>query len=210
MSLLQDETVISMNASTLLESKFGFRSKYYVLSDARFISAPEKRAWATSDLSPNTHRVVRSDLRPIDDETLETRTTYVAPLTRDGFSLNLSRGYYFGCTTTMLALQLAWHLGAKDVYLLGCDLRYPEENPRFYAETTPQLEDAFTSVQLSNIVNAAKVFESQNRQLINCSARSFLRPYLPYMSFADAVSDKVKKSPRKRRATVQKKIAVHS
>lgn len=183
LSLLRDEVVIGMNASTILEDKFGFVSKYYVLSDARFISAQEKRVWATEKLSLATHRVLRADLRGLDDPELEGRTTYVPPLSRDGFSRNLAVGFYYGCTTTMLALQLAWHLGASEVYLLGCDLRYPEEKPRFYAELNPQLEDAFTSVQLSNILNAAKVFEADGRVLVNCSSRSFLRPYLDFSKF---------------------------
>lgn len=183
LSLLKGEVVIGMNASTMLEERFGFVSKYYVLSDARFINAPEKRPWATEKLSSVTHRVVRADLRPLDDPALENRTTYINPLSRDGFSRDLSTGFHYGCTTTMLAIQLAWHLGSREVYLLGCDLRYPENNPRFYAESTPQLEDAFTSAQLSNIVNAAMAFEQGGGRLINCSARSFLRPYMAFSPF---------------------------
>ena len=183
LSLLKNEIVIGMNASTMLEEKFDFTSKYYVVSDARFINAPEKRPWATVKLSPSTHRIVRNDLRLLDDLSLKNRTTYVAPLSRDGFSRNLSAGFYYGCTTTMLAIQLAWHIGARQVYLLGCDLRYPEESPRFYKEPTPQLEDHFISVQLYNIINAATVFEREGRSLINCSPLSFLRPYLPFHRF---------------------------
>jgi hypothetical protein len=172
-----------MNASTMLEERFGFVSKYYVLTDARFINAKEKRSWATEKLSSSTHRVVRADLRSLDDPALESRTTYVNHLSRDGFSRDLSVGFHYGCTTTMLAIQLAWHLGSRDVYLLGCDMRYPECSPRFYTESTPQLEDAFTSVQLLNIVNAASAFEQAGGRLINCSARSFLRPYMAFEDF---------------------------
>ncbi len=188
LSFLKDEIVIGMNASSMLEECFGFRSKYYVLSDKRFINTKEKRAWATEKLWPQTHRIVRADIRPYDDPELETRTTYIAPLARDGFSKNLSVGYFYGCTTTMLALQVAWHLGSREVYILGCDLRYPNERPRFYSEETPQLEDAFTSIQIWNIVNAAMIFEKHNGKLASCSADSFLRPYLdfaPLSSFFD-------------------------
>ena len=183
LSLLKNEIVIGMNASTMLEGKFDFTSKYYVISDARFINTPEKRPWATEKLSSKTHRVIRADLRKFDESALENRTTYVMPLSRDGFSLNLSAGFYYGCTTTMLAIQLSWHLGSREVYLLGCDLRYPEENPRFYKESSPQLEDAFTSVQLSNIVRAATIFEKDGGCIVNCSKKSFLQPYLPYKQY---------------------------
>lgn len=183
LALLKGEVVIGMNASTMLEERFDFTSAYYVFSDQRFINAPEKRLWATEKLSPSTHRVVRADLRRFDDRAFEDRTTYVTPLSCNGFSHDLALGYYFGCTTTMLALQLAWHLGSREVYLLGCDLRYPKESPRFYAELKPQLEDAYTSVQLLNIVNAAKVFEKNGGNLVNCSASSFLKPYLAFQEF---------------------------
>jgi hypothetical protein len=189
LSPLNNELVIGMNASTMLERIFGFSSQYYVLSDARFINSPRKRHWATEKIGSDTQRVVRADLRSLDDTGLVGRTTYVSALSRDGFSRNLSGGFYYGCTTTMLALQLAWHLGVRDVYLLGCDLRYPEENPRFYEETTPQLEDPFTSVQLSNIVNAAMEIEKDGGKLINCSARSFLRPYLAFESYEHIISE---------------------
>jgi len=188
LSRLQGEIVIGMNASTMLEEPFGFVSKYYALSDARFISAPEKRPWATTKLSEGTVRVVRSDLRAYDDASFESRTFYTQAISRDGFSRNLSHGFHYGCTTTMLALQLAYHLGSREIYLLGCDLRYPEESPRFYSEENPQLEDAFTSVQLANIVRAAIEIERDGGRVVNCSDRSFLRPYLPFRKLADVAT----------------------
>lgn len=189
LSLLEGELTIGMNASTMLEKEFGFTTSYYVVSDARFLSAKEKLRWATSELAPLTHRVIRADLESYDQADYAKRTTYVQALSRDGFSTNLSAGYYYGCTTTMLALQLAWHIGCRNVYLLGCDLRYPEESPRFYSEASPQLEDAFTSVQLTNIVAAADVFERGGGKLVNCSERSFLRPYLRYERFDSIVAE---------------------
>ncbi|MBN1141015.1 MAG: DUF115 domain-containing protein [Deltaproteobacteria bacterium] len=183
LTLLKNEIVIGMNASTMLEKRYQISSQYYVVSDARFITNQSKRKWATTELSPYTIRVLRQDLIEFDDPSLKNRTYYTPAISRDGFSKNLSAGFFFGCTTTMLAIQLAWHLGSRKVYLLGCDLRYPEESPRFYNETQPQLEDAFTSVQLINIVNASREFERAGGELVNCSQRSFLRPYLTYNDF---------------------------
>lgn len=196
LSLLNGEIIIGMNASTMLENQYDFQSDYYVLSDARFLQSEQKRPWATTKLAANTHRVIRSDIRAHDDDSCENPTTWVRPLERDGFSRNLSAGFYYGATTTMLAIQLAWHLGSREVYILGCDLRYPEDNPRFYEEDTPQVEDAFASVQIMNIVNAAKIFEAEGGRLINCSENSFLRPYLDYTEFSGifALQDTAKES----------------
>jgi hypothetical protein len=189
LTLLKNEAVIGMNASTILEKKFNFSSKYYVVSDKRFMTAAEKRQWATDKLSRTTVRFLRQELRDYDESYLKTRTYYINSIARDGFSYNLSHGFYYGCTTTMLALQLAYYLGFKIAYLLGCDLRYQDENPRFYAEKNPQLEDSFTSVQLANIINASMEYEKEGRKIVNCSAKSFLRPYLEYKAFNEILCD---------------------
>ncbi|WP_454721043.1 MULTISPECIES: hypothetical protein [Cupriavidus] len=183
LSLLANEVTIGMNASTLLEGEFDFTQKYYVISDRRFLMHPVKRQWGTERLSRATQRIVRRDLRDIDDPSLQAKTKYIRPLKRDGYSFDLSSGYYFGCTTTMLALQLASFLGCHEIYMLGVDLRYSPEQPRFYREGEPQMEDSFTSVQIWNIANAYRVLKGRDIRLMNCSENSLLRPYVPYMDY---------------------------
>ncbi len=183
LSVLKGEIVIGMNASTLLEERYGFISRYYTISDARFLKNPEKRELGTHRLNPKTIRVLRADLESVDDSHLAVRTYYVKALTRDGFSSNISNGYYYGCTTTMLAMQLAFHLGLAEVFLLGCDLRYSGPQPRFYEEKDVEIEDAFTSVQIMNIARAAEFMEGMGTKVYGCSTSSFLRPYLRYADF---------------------------
>lgn len=182
---LRGELVIGMNASTLLEKEHGFETAYYTLSDSRFLAHATKRAWATTDLGPATVRVLRDEMRSCDEPMLAERTAYVEPLGRDGFSPNLASGFYFGCTTTMLAIQLAYFLGCSEIHLLGVDMRYPSDSPRFYKESAPQVEDAFTSVQLSNILLAHAFCKARGIAVYNCSERSFLRPYIGFQSFAE-------------------------
>jgi hypothetical protein len=190
LSVLKGELTIGMNASTLLEASHNFHSDYYVLSDTRFIAHPEKKHLATTALHPETVRVLRSELKELDHNELANPTYYIPALQRDGFSKNLHAGYFFGCTTTMLAIQLAYYLGASDIYLLGCDLRYQAESPRFYTETNPQLEDSFTSVQIWNILNASNLLESEGKRLVSCSEMSFLRPYIEYEPFVKAITSR--------------------
>lgn len=185
LSKLKGELVIGMNASTILERKFGFNQDYYVCSDERFLNHPEKRKWATTELSKNTKRILRSELRRSDDPTFEDRTWYVPAISRDGFSERLDAGFFYGCTTTMLAIQLAYHIGVSEVYLLGVDLRYSEDSPRFYAEKNAQLEDANTSIQIFNITNSADYFRQKGGGLFNCSERSMLRPYIATKRFCE-------------------------
>lgn len=187
LSRLKGELVIGMNASTMLEKEFGFVQSYYVCSDVRFISHEEKRKWATVGLNGSTKRVMRSEIRKFDDPLFDDRTWYVPAISRDGFSENLESGFFYGCTTTMMAIQLAYHLGVDEVYLLGVDLRYSEESPRFYLEKDAQLEDSNTSVQIFNICKSHNYFSRRGGGVYNCSSRSFLSPYLKTISLGDVL-----------------------
>lgn len=184
LSFLKEEVVIGMNASTLLEKEYNFISDYYVVSDVRFLQHEDKAKFATTDLNEKTIRVFREELKEIDVSYAPNKTYYVKALKRDGFSPNLAAGYFFGCTTTMLALQLAYYLGITEVYILGCDLRYSEKEPRFYKEKKPQLEDAFTSIQLKNISDAALYFEKEERKVYHCYKDSLLNPYVNFKEFS--------------------------
>lgn len=183
LSLLRGRHSIGLNASPLLEKEFGFTSQYYTVSDTRFITHPEKYKMATEMLDPKTVRVFRKELREFDAKSLPNKTYYLDSLGKNGFSFDLSKGFYFGASTTMLAIQLAYYLGAKRIFLMGVDLRYDGESPRFYSEDDVQEYDHFTSIQLWNIRNAYTLLKNNDVELYNCSAQSLLAPYLPYAKF---------------------------
>lgn len=191
LSRLRGRITIGMNASTKLERDWGFEQTFYTVSDRRFLNHPEKRKWATSELKAGTTRVLRADLVDDDDLGLREKTLYTPHIKRDGWSHDLRSGFFYGCTTTMLAIQLAGHLGCGKIYLLGVDLRYTPESPRFYQEADPQVEDAFTSVQIWNISNARRELERKGTRLINCSRNSLLRPYLPFANFGEVLPSSV-------------------
>ena len=183
LSLLRDKVTIGMNANPLLEQEFGFVSQYYVVSDKRFINHPEKRKMCIEMLDKSTIRVLRAELEEDDDNSIKNQTYYIRVLGKNGFSMNLYKGYYFGATTTMLAIQLAAYLGAKNIYLLGMDLKYDGSNPRFYKEDDVQEFDSFTSVQIMNVRNAYLELKKYDVNLYNCSQNSLLYPYLPFSKF---------------------------
>jgi len=189
LSLLKNKISIGMNANPLLEKEFGFTSEYYVVSDKRFLNHPIKRQMATTMLSKNTIRVLRSELKEDDEISLSKETYYIEVIGKNGFSFNLNKGYYFGVTTTMLAIQLATYLGAKNIYILGMDLKYNGESPRFYKEDEVQEFDSFISVQISNVRNAYLELKKNNINLYNCSKKSFLYPYLPFISFTNSLKN---------------------
>ena len=184
---LKHQHSIGMNASPLLEQEYGFTSDYYTVSDTRFIADEQKRELATRRLSPKTLRFLRLDLRHLDARDLADRTWYVRSLGKNGFSHDLRRGFYFGCTTSMLAIQLAAYLSCRHIFLLGNDLRYPRDRPRFYEEAEPQSVDPFLSVQIWSIRNAKLELDKRGVDLYICTRDSNLAPYIPFISFEDAL-----------------------
>ncbi len=185
---LDGHLVIGMNASTLLSERFGFRTTHYVVSDLRFIKHPEKRQFGTNRLPDSMIRVFREELRWVDDPDWVPRTYYVKALGRSGFSENLQLGFYHGCTTTMLAIQLAFHMGAVRIALLGNDLKYSGDKPRFYEESQVQSNDPFLSVQLWNVRNAARELCERGCELFICTKNSNLVPYVRQRDFDDLVA----------------------
>ena len=177
---LNNKYSIGLNASPILEKEFRFTSQYYVLSDTRFLCHPDKRAMATTLLNHKTIRILRNELYEFDDENYRDTTYYVNSIGKNGFSFNLKQGFYFGCTTTMLAIQVAYFLGCKRIFLLGNDLTYSDTNPRFYKEETVQEFDRFTSIQIWNIRNAYKELKAEGVEIYNCSRQSLLQPYIPF------------------------------
>lgn len=184
LSLLRNEVTIGMNASTILEEKYNFVQTYYTLTDSRFLNSEVKRPYATVRLKPQTIRYLRNELKYCDDQSIPNKTFYVKALGRDGFSFDLTKGFYFGCTTTMLALQLAVYLNFKKIYLLGLDLdNYFSDQIRFYKEQNVQEFDYFISTQIYNISNAFNILKSKNIELYHCNKKSMINPYLPYVSY---------------------------
>lgn len=189
LSLLKNSDVIGMNGSSILSKQHNFQQKYYVLSDRRFLLNKEKKHLASRDMiGNNCFRILDSRLYDLDENEQKKTTYYVKSIGKNGFSTNLSIGYYFGCTTTMLAIQLAYFLNYTTIYLLGVDLNWTIAVKRFYSESRPQIPDEFRSIQIDNIVNANSVLNTFNIKLYSCSAVSLLRSYIPYKPFAESFS----------------------
>ncbi|WP_152453201.1 hypothetical protein [Microbulbifer sp. THAF38] len=175
---------IGLNASPLLEERCGLSLDYYVLTDRRFLQNPEKRPIADTMLERDTPCILREELSADLTKTND-NTFFVRSIGRDGFSTDLESGFYFGCSTTMLALQLAYYLGLKKIYLVGVDLKYKPEQPRFYMEKVVEPNDPFTSVQVWNFSNAYQTLKMLDVDLFLCSEESLARPYIPFLDVKD-------------------------
>ena len=97
-------------------------------------------------------------------------------------------------STMFSALKMAWHLGCKRAYLLGCDFNMTEENP--YAFNQGKGAGASRSNntsyrKIAHLLGLAKPhFDEMGFEVFNCYRKSGLGVY-PYMPYADAVASAV-------------------
>ncbi|GGZ77670.1 hypothetical protein GCM10007161_06110 [Ignatzschineria indica] len=184
LSKLKREIVIGMNASPLLEKSNSFKHSYYTISDTRFLTENEdKYDIAVNLVDESVMKVFRKEIYKFYPN--KRNTHYVQALERDGFSENLKHGYYYGRTTVMLALQLAYYLGCSEIYLLGFDLTYSHKQARFYVEKKMQIDDAQASIQIWNIHQAYLFLQSRGIKLYQCNKNSLARNYIPFCNFED-------------------------
>lgn len=181
---LSNPVFIGLNGSALISGEKEIKEKYYVLSDLRFVKDKSKISILKNNLGLDTKIVVRKELLNYLSGELDNDLYPVRSLGRDGFSMDINKGFYFGCTTVMLALQLANYLGGKRIFLCGVDLKYDPLKPRFYKEDKVHSVDNFSCVQIHNIRESFKLFKMRGVDLFNCSPSSLLKPYIPYYDFS--------------------------
>ena len=190
---LEFKNTIGLNGSPLLLEKLGYNSTYYLITDRRFLQHPEKAQIAQKEFSKDNIKIVNDVLTTDVAKFSDIKNVLFAKcLSRDGFSLNLAKGFHFGSTTVMLGIQLGYYLGCKNIYLLGVDFNYVilEENGkqvRSYAESKTQEFDTLLSVQMQNIANSHGILKKHGVNLWLCSKESLLLPYIPYKSFEESL-----------------------
>ena len=115
LSRLKDEFTFGMNRIYLLFPILGFRSTYYLsvnslvieqcANDIRALTMPKFLSWRSRNL-----------IQPTEDS-IFLHTTYTGPL----FAKDARGRLWEGATVTYIALQLAFHMGFKQVVLIGVD-----------------------------------------------------------------------------------------
>lgn len=117
---------------------------------------------------------------------------HMTPNMDDGeghFARHLSEGLYRGFTVVLDTVQIAYHMGFTEVYLVGCNLSYAAERTHFYAtgayENARRNEMPIPRVFKSFEV-ARRVYESSGRRLVNVTVGGALE-VLPREDFEDVV-----------------------
>ena len=118
LDFLRRETAIGVNKIFLGIRKFAFYPRYYIAVNEKVIAQSVAEIKAMTCVKMISQR--SAGLLPEDALTyhIETRN----PPAR--FCGDISRGIHEGWTVTYAALQVAYHLGFKEVVIIGMDHRY--------------------------------------------------------------------------------------
>jgi hypothetical protein len=189
LSLLKDEITFGVNAIYTNFQKMGFYPTYYVVEDMLVAEdrAEEINAYTESiKFFPN---YVKHCIRRVGNQAYFNFVQSFDALGYPAFSQDFSHRVYFGGTVSYVCLQLAYHMGFDEVYLIGFDHSYsiPEQAIREGNVITSTTEDPnhFNSeyfgkgkrwhnpmldrMEKSYIV-ARRMYEAENRTIINASS----------------------------------------
>ena len=123
LDLLTNEVTIASNAIFLLFGETKFRPTFYTVED-RLVA--EDRAAVINKLR-GMHKIFPADVWRFLKEDEDTIYVNFKRGEYEGFpkfSDRLDEVMYWGGTVTFMNLQLAWHIGCREVYLVGIDHSY--------------------------------------------------------------------------------------
>jgi hypothetical protein len=159
LSTLKDEIVISTNTSPLLFSKLGRASDYHCVSDRRFFE--RDNALELINLCNSAIKVFAAycyDL--INDPSIN----FVRIIGSKGMSKSIISGFYHSYSVVCFASQLALWLGARDIYLYGCEFDY--SNGRFFNELNASPHDHTYSFIQEVMTELVSILNERNGKLI--------------------------------------------
>jgi KDO transferase-3 len=110
-----------------------------------------------------------------------------------GFSRNMAKGMFCGQTVGYRAIQIAFHLGYRRVFLLGMDLGAQGQQVRFY-ETTAQARPSLLEQHFEGYIRPCfeivkSLCDAGEFEVYNCSLASRLPDSLvPKIAFDDALA----------------------
>lgn len=120
LGFLRREIVIGMNKIHLGFSRLGFYPRYYVAVNPKVVQQSRAEIQALNCVRFIGSRAARA--AGLQEDALTHIVDTEGPPAR--FSTDIGRGIHEGWTVTHAALQVAYHLGFKEVVLIGLDHRY--------------------------------------------------------------------------------------
>ena len=179
LSLLEDKIVMGVNTLYNGLPKFGINCKYYCVSDVvvwknhyrkildldtvLFLSGEAGEDYIAKRTYYSNYRKDRIYVIKRKDD-----SQYLTSISKD-----ITQGAYWGGTVIIdVCLQLAYYMGFKNIYLLGCDCDYSGIH-RFDGTMTDELRGPGASGEWEGIFKSYKIckrtFEEAGRRIVNCT-----------------------------------------
>ena len=166
------------------------KTPYYVITDP-LTYAPYAAEVRNADLGTRFYRADVCDLPEyrdaIDREEAICFPFHRTPTMDEGyFAEDATLGVFRGFTVLLDAAQLAFTMGCREVYVIGCDLDYQQANTHVYG-TGPIEQERLTVMPIPKVLKAmsvaARVFESAGRVFANAGVGGELNT-IPRVEFA--------------------------
>jgi hypothetical protein len=123
LSPLRTELTFGLNRAYLMFERIGFATTFLVAVNKLVVEQSGleilNARTGTTFISFASRMLVGRSRRPI----------YLRSLARPQFSTDAARGVWEGATVTFVAMQIAFHLGIRDVVLLGVDHSFSTKGP---------------------------------------------------------------------------------
>jgi len=115
--------------------------------------------------------------------------------------LNEHRDFAWWKNVFPITLQIAYRLGFRKVYLIGCGFNISKENQYSYSTNLTEHQVNYNKRTYNAFVEKMKLlkphFKEKNFEIISCTPNSLLNGIYPTMSFEDAVEEALKDFPKK-------------
>ena len=173
LKLIKNEVTFGVNSLYSILDKFDLKTNYYAVSDGKVwerYSKPVSKLDTTLFISSDTGRMYLRQNTSGNAIILQTKG-YMS-VTGD-FSTDISKYVVGGHTVVIdICLQVAYYMGFKEVYLLGCDCDYSGTKTHFDGSTPSNLtgmaigeyDKVFKAYEVCK-----KVFENDGRKIYNAT-----------------------------------------
>jgi len=179
LTLLNDEITFGVNGLFVGLEYFGIKPRYWGFSDPRTIESYYKQVFlldTTIFLAVGAREWYLNNISQFEEFNNDPIVLMAIPSpVLVPFSTDLTQGVTCGRTVVYdVCLQVVYYMGFNRVYLVGCDCDYSDfcdthfyRNP--FEDRLAEVAESLQPKRLFAYQNAKEVFESDGREIINCT-----------------------------------------
>ena len=114
--------------------------------------------------------------------------------------LNEHRDFAWWKNVMPIVLQLAYRLGFRRIYLIGCGFKISKEEQYSYKTDLDNHQINYNQRAYNQMVEKMKLmkshFEEKGFEIISCTPDSLLNEFYPFVKFEDAINQVLKDFPK--------------